>query len=85
MNLGSPSLKVSDDEKVHFGLPGISGMKLYGKISSSWVPPRISVRFDRKMKPSARIEVVDVTKVRQNSMAFFVDNSLLEAIVGTYN
>ena len=44
---------------------------------------RIFVRFNRKMKPSARIEVVGVTKVCQNSTAFLAGNSLLIARMGT--
>ena len=47
------------------------------------MPETSFVRFDQKMKPSARIKVVDVTKVRQNSTAFLADNSLLEARMGT--
>ena len=41
------------------------------------------MRFDRKLKPLARIKVVDVTKVCKNSTAFLADNSLLEARMGT--
>ena len=40
-------------------------------------------KFDRKMKPLARFEVVEMIRARQNSTAFFADNSLLEARMGT--
>ena len=70
-------------KKVHLGLPGISGIKVQGKVSSSSVPTKIVVRFDWKMKPLTRNEVVDVTKVCQNPTAFLADNSLLEARMGT--
>ena len=43
------------------------------------MPTRRFVKFERKMKPSGRIEVVEVTKFVRNSTAFLADSSLLEA------
>ena len=60
---------------------------LESSLNEGYPDPECSQRsfgkFDWKIKPSARFEVVEMTKARQNSTAFLADNSLLEARMGT--